>query len=120
MVANIHGSPRRGSGSFQRIADAFLAGEGLPFAAILSAERIERVFAQHGCVFGLYGIYSVAITVWSFLCQVLRDGKEASCQAAVARVVSHCRQVGIAGPTSDTGDYCRARPFGNGAPCTEL
>ena len=109
MVANIHGSPRRGSGGFQRVADAFLARKGLPFAEILSAERIERVFAQHGGLFGLYGIYSVAVMVWSFLSQVLRDGKEASCQAAVARVVSHCQQVGIAAPTSDTGDYCRAR-----------
>ena len=109
MVANRHGSPRRGSGGFQRVADVFLARKGLPFAEILSAERIERVFAQHGCRFGLYGIYTVAITVWSFLSQVLRDGKEASCQAAVARVVSHCQQLGIAAPTSDTGDYCRAR-----------
>ena len=47
--------------------------------------------------------------VWSFLSQVLRDGKEASCQAAVARVVVHQTQVGGAVPTSDTGDYCRAR-----------
>ena len=53
MVANIHGSLRRGSGSFQRVADAFLARAGLPFAEILSAETLERVFAQHGCLFGL-------------------------------------------------------------------
>ncbi len=109
MVASIPDSPRRGSGSFQRVADAFLARQGLPFAEILSAERIERVFAQHGCLFGLSGIYTVAVTVWAFLSQVLRDGKEASCQAAVARVVSHCRHVGTAAPTSDTGDFCRAR-----------
>jgi hypothetical protein len=109
MAASIPGSPRRRSRSFQQLADAFLAREGLPFAAILSAERIERVFAQHGCLFGLHGIYTTAIMVWSFLSQVLRDGKEASCQSAVARVVSHCQQAGLAVPTSDTGDYCRAR-----------
>lgn len=109
MVAIIPGSPRRGSGSFQKVADAFLAHEGLPFAEILSAERIERVFAKHGCLFGLHGIYTTAVMVWSFLSQVLRDGKEASCQAAVARVVSHSQQAGTAVPTSDTGDYCRAR-----------
>ena len=109
MVASIPGSPRRGSGSFQQVAAAFLAREGLPFAEILSAERIERVFAQHGCLFGLYGIYTAAIMVWSFLSQVLRDGKEASCQSAVARVVSHRQRAGLAAPTSDTGDYCRAR-----------
>jgi len=47
--------------------------------------------------------------VWSFLGQVLRDGKQAACQAAVARVVSHQQQRGAAVPTADTGDYCRAR-----------
>ncbi|HMP71371.1 MAG TPA: hypothetical protein PKA76_18625, partial [Pirellulaceae bacterium] len=47
--------------------------------------------------------------VWSFLSQVLRDGKEASCQAAVARVASYCEVQGVDSPTEDTGDYCRAR-----------
>ena len=109
MVAIIPGSPRRGSGNFQQVSDAFLAREGLPFAEVLSAERIERVFAKCGCLFGLHGVYTTAIIVWSFLSQVLRDGKEASCQAAVARVVSHCQHAGLATPTSDTGNYCRAR-----------
>ncbi len=35
--------------------------------------------------------------------------KEASCQAAVARVVSYCKQLGIRPPTDDTGGFCRAR-----------
>ncbi len=61
------------------------------------------------CSFGRHGIYTSAIIVWSFLSQVLRDGKEASCQAAVARVVSYCQHAEIATPTSDTGDYCKAR-----------
>jgi hypothetical protein len=86
-----------------------LSAPGLPFANVLSAERIERIFAKHGCRFGLHGVYTTAIMVWSFLSQVLRDGKEASCQAAVARVVSYCEQQGRAAPTEDTGDYCRGR-----------
>jgi len=109
MAAFIPHSPRRDSRSFRQVVDAFLSGEGLPFAKILSAERIERIFAKHGCRFGLHGVYTTALMVWSFLSQVLRDGKEASCQAAVARVVSYCGQAGIAAPTEDTGDYCRAR-----------
>ena len=36
---------RRG-GSFQLIASAFLGDSGLPFAHILSADRIRRVFAK--------------------------------------------------------------------------
>ena len=109
MASQVPNFRQRGSGSFQKIADAFLAGEGLPFAEILSAQRIERVFAKQGCSFGRHGIYTSAIMVWSFLSQVLRDGKEASCQSAVARVVSYCQQAETAAPTSDTGDYCRAR-----------
>jgi len=109
MAAFLPDSPPPGSGNFQKVVAAFLAGAGLPFSHVLSAERIERVFAQHDCQFGLHGVYTTAIMVWSFLSQVLRDGKEASCQAAVARVVSYCQHQGLPAPTEDTGDYCRAR-----------
>jgi putative transposase len=109
MAQGIPDSPQEHSRSFRKVVDAFLSGEGLPFSDVLSAERIERVFARHGCRFGLHGVYTTAIMVWSFLSQVLRDGKEASCQAAVARVVSYCELQGIDPPTADTGDYCRAR-----------
>jgi len=94
---------------FQQVVAAFLSQPGLPFANILSAERIERIFRRHDNLFGTGAIYSTAVMVWSFLGQVLRDGKQAACQAAVARVVSHQQQRGAAVPTSDTGDYCRAR-----------
>ncbi len=109
MAANVPNSSRERASSFRKVVDVFLAGEALPFARILSAERIQRIFSKHGCQFGLHGVYTTAIMVWSFLSQVLRDGKEAACQAAVARVVSHCEQTGLDAPTSDTGDYCRAR-----------
>jgi len=101
-------SDRCGS-SFLRIAAAFLSQPGLPFAEVLSAERIERIFTKHGNLFGIGAIYSTAVMVWSFLGQVLRDGKEASCQSAVARVVTHSQQQGTATPTADTGDYCKGR-----------
>lgn len=109
MAALLPDSCPPGSRNFQKVVAAFLGGEGLPFADLLSAERIERVFARHDCQFGLHGVYTTAVMVWSFLSQVLRDGKEASCQAAVARVVSYCQHQGLEAPTEDTGDYCRAR-----------
>lgn len=98
-----------GSAGFHKVVDAFFASEALPFSTIVSAERIGRIFDKHGCSFGLHGIYTTAVVLWSFLGQVLRDGKEASCQSAVARVVCYCEHEGIVPPTSDTGDYCRAR-----------
>lgn len=109
MAADIPNSPERSTRGFQKIVDAFLGGEGLPFATILSAERIEGIFRQHGNLFGLHAGYNTAVMVWSFLSQVLRDGKEASCQAAVASVVSYYQLQGLTPPTQDTGDYCRAR-----------
>ena len=98
----------RGSGKFREIVSCFILQPGLPFADILSAERIERIFQKHRNLFG-GEIYSVAVMVWSFLGQILRDGKEASCQASVARIVAFKNQRGEPAPTSDTGDYCRAR-----------
>ena len=120
MALGISNSPRNGSGSFQIVVRAFLSGEGLPFAEILSAERIERIFAKHGCLFGLHGIYSTAVMVWSFLSQVLRDGKEASCRSAVARLVGYRGLQGLDSPTNDTGDYCRARAKLSAAALHEL
>lgn len=109
MLQDIPASANGGSSSFRKVVAAFLVSGALPFARVLSAERVQRVFVQHDGLFGQQGVYSTPMMVWSFLGQVLRDGKDASCQAAVARVVSYCEQEQIAPPTADTGDYCRAR-----------
>ena len=85
-MSSLSDSFRSGRSNFHQVVASFLSQPGLPFAGILSAERIERIFARHGNLFGAGAIYSTAVMVWSFLGQVLRDGKEASCQAAVARV----------------------------------
>jgi len=108
-MAALPNSDASGCSDFHKITDAFLGREGLPFAELLSADRIAEVFAKHRNLFGLGAVYSTAVMVWSFLGQVLRDGKEASCQSAVARVVTYCIQCGKQPPTEDTGDYCRAR-----------
>ncbi|MFV0443206.1 MAG: hypothetical protein ACK5Q5_06520, partial [Planctomycetaceae bacterium] len=66
-----------GGASFRRVVDSFLLRPGLPFAEVLSADRIARLFARHGQLFGVGTIYSTVVTLWAFLGQVLRDGKEA-------------------------------------------
>ena len=107
-MASLADSADSGSNGFRKIVDVFLSQPGLPFVGVLSAERIDRIFRKHGNMFG-GTVYTTAVMVWSFLGQVLRDGKEASCQSAVARIVTYCQQQGMAPPTSDTGDYCKAR-----------
>ena len=74
------------SGGFQRVMAAFLNQPGLPFASVLSAERVERIFARHKNLFAMGRVYSTVNVLWAFLGQVLRDGKEAACQAAVAAI----------------------------------
>ena len=96
-----------GNSGFQRIVNNFLAGAALPFANVLSAQRIQRAFADD--LFGMDTAYSTVTVLWAFLAQVLHDGKEASCQAAVAGIVAWRLQQDLPAPTADTGDYCRAR-----------
>ena len=64
MSSAIPNSPRRDSRSFEKVVDVFLAGDGLPYAEILSADRIDLIFRKHGCLFGLPGVYTTAIMVW--------------------------------------------------------
>ena len=108
-MTTLPNSPNHEANSFQQIVACFLCQPGLPFASVLSNERVKRVFQKHGNLFGIGAIYSTTVMVWSFLGQVLRDGKEASCQSAVARVAEYRQQIGQSAPTSDTGDYCKAR-----------
>jgi len=101
--------PHRGASNFSSAnsIEAFLPQPGLPFTSVIDERQITQVFRKHGC--SMSGIYSTAIVLWAFMSQVLRDGKEASCQSAVARVVAYLTSRGRTAPDSDTGNYCRAR-----------
>jgi len=109
MPKNIPDSGSEGSGDFHEIVNGFLNAPGLPFSNVLTAERIRKVFARHGGLFGEHGIYSTVVVLWAFLSQVLREGKEAACESAVAQITAHCIQTGIDPPSKDTGDYCKGR-----------
>ena len=76
---------------------------------MLSAERVARIFGKHQNLFAMSGIYATVNVLWAFLGQVLHDGKESACQAAVAAITAHRLARGLTTPTSDTGDYCKAR-----------
>jgi hypothetical protein len=99
-----------GSASFRQVTAAFLAQPGLPFAQVLSPERIQRIFARHGNLFGMSAVYSTVVTLWAFLGQVLRDGKGASCQCAVAAVITCVMDLAV-GPYAgkETGETALLR-----------
>lgn len=102
--------PRTSSkNDFSVIADSFLQDSGLPFASVLDAEWIERVFREEEALFGQDDMYSTQMVLWAFLAQTLRDGKGVACAAAVADIAAYLLQTGRRPPSGDTGDYCRAR-----------
>ncbi|MCO8123470.1 hypothetical protein NHH03_17115 [Stieleria sp. TO1_6] len=83
-MASCSSSPSQGNFTFADAMAGFLHCAGLPFVDILSEHRIGSAFERRGGLFGR--TYTTSIVLWAFLSQVLRDGKEASCQSAVARI----------------------------------
>jgi putative transposase len=94
---------------FSVIAHPFLSDPGLPFAGVLDAASIRRVFREEEALFGQEDIFSTEIVLWAFLAQALRDGKGVACSAAVADIATYLLQTGQRPPSGDTGAYCRAR-----------
>ena len=54
---------------FDTIAESFLQNEGLPFAKVLDAATIERIFREENALFGQDDIFSTHIVLWAFLAQ---------------------------------------------------
>jgi hypothetical protein len=98
-----------GKNDFSVMANSFLDTPGLPFASVLEAESIQRVFHEEEALFGQDDIFSTQIVLWAFLAQTLRDGKGIACAAAVADIATYLLQTSQRPPSGDTGDYCRAR-----------
>ena len=94
---------------FDAVAEPFLQEEGLPFAKVLDADSIQRIFREEDALFAQDDLFSTEIVLWAFLAQTLRDGKGAACAAAVAEIATYMVQTDQCPPCGDTGDYCRAR-----------
>jgi Transposase DDE domain len=100
---------RTAAANFQTVLQSFAQAPGLPFQEVLTAAHIEQVAAEEGVAFGTAAgnVYSVAVTLWAFLAQVL--SKEKSCVAAVARVLVLQIALGREPCAAETGAYCKAR-----------
>src|SRR5437868_3278113 len=95
--------------SFQTILDTFACAAGLPFQDVLTAARIETIAAEEQVDFGSApdDVYSVPVTLWALLAQVI--SKEKACVAAVARVLVLRLALGLPPCASESGAYCKAR-----------
>ncbi len=77
-------SPAIGA-TFLQFLNGFVQSDGLPFCEVLTAAQIEQAAAAAKVSFGAGAddVYSVPLTLWAFITQVVSDQK--SCVAAVAR-----------------------------------
>jgi hypothetical protein len=94
----------------------------LPFGDILSADQVRELFADNDALFGSgeNEVWNTGLTLWSFLGQVLGDGKQRSCNAAVTHATRYRLEHGLEPPGVDSGDYCRARQKLNAAVVKQL
>lgn len=107
MLSSYH-SARVGA-SFRQFVTGFLQTDELPFRDVLTTAQIEQAAAAENVSFGTGAddSYSVPITLWAFITQVLADQK--SCVAAVARVLVLLTILGRKPCDAGTGAYCKAR-----------
>ncbi len=89
--------------SFRTVLASFAQDPGLPFQDVLTAAHIQQVAAAQQVQFGSGAgeVYSVPVTLWAFLAQVL--SKEKSCLAAVARVLVLRLALGLPPCAEQTG-----------------
>jgi len=83
----------------------------LPFGDIVSADQVRELFADNEALFGdgENDVWNTGLVLWSFIGQVLQDGKQRSCNAAVTHATRYRLEHGLEPPGADSGDYCRAR-----------
>jgi hypothetical protein len=95
--------------TFRQLLNGFVQANDLPFRDVLTAAQIEQAAAAEQVSFGTGAddVYSVPLTLWAFIAQVVSNQK--SCVAAVARVLVLLTTLGRKPCHAGTGAYCKAR-----------
>ena len=111
MVSSLSQSVNNRSIGFSVFDQLSYSDNSLPFGNVLSADRVREAFADSDALFGCgeNDLWNTGLTLWSFLGQVLQDGKQRSCNAAVTHATRYMLEHGISPPSPDSGEYCRAR-----------
>jgi hypothetical protein len=101
-----HSTARRRSRQIEALRAQFAQADGLAFADVLPAQRVERALAEEGAHWREV-VFTPLLTLWAFLGQAI--SADGSCRAAVARVLAWqvARRERPCSPK--TGPYCKAR-----------
>jgi DDE family transposase len=101
-----HSTAARRARQIETLRTQFAQADGLPFADVLTAERVEQALREEKAGWR-EAVYTPVLTLWAFLSQVVYPDR--SCRAAVARVLAWLVSRGERPCTPQTGPYCKAR-----------
>lgn len=101
-----HSTARKWTRQIEMVRTQFAQADGLAFAEVLPAERVETALREEGAAWRDC-VYTPLLTLWAFLGQVISP--DGSCRAAVARVLAWLVSRGEHTCTPQTGPYCKAR-----------
>lgn len=103
-----HFTARQRTHQLEQLRKQFAQGDGLAFAEVLSAERVERALAEEQASWR-EEVWTPLLTLWAFLGQVISKDADAACRKAVDRVLAWLVSRGEEACTPQTGPYCKAR-----------
>ena len=111
MVTSLTKSSINNNIGFSVFDQLSYSDNSLPFGSVLSADRIREMFAESDFLFGYEekDLWNTGLTLWAFIGQLLQDGKQRSCNAAITNTTRYMIEHGIEPPSPDSGEYCRAR-----------
>lgn len=101
-----HCTPSRRIRQIEILRRQFGQADGLAFAEVLPAERVETALRDTGATWR-EKVYTPLVTLWAFLTQVA--SADGSCRAAVARVLAWLVSQGGKPCTPKADPYCKAR-----------
>jgi hypothetical protein len=101
-----HSIARRRTHQIEILRTQFAQSDHLPFADVLTADRLERALREERAHWR-EAIYTPVLTLWAFLSQIISP--DGSCRAAVARVLAWLVSQGESPCTPKTDPYCKAR-----------
>lgn len=101
-----HYSRGRRGRQIEMIRRQFAQADGLAFADVLPAQRLEQAFFEERAQWS-QRVYTPLLTLWAFLGQIVST--DGSCRAAVARVLAWLVSRGQPPCSPNTDPYCKAR-----------
>lgn len=93
--------------SFQSRVAAAREANQLFFAALIPQDLIATFFGEASAALDSARVYTTAVTLWTFLSQVLSS--DHGCVSAVAKLIAFRAANGQSIPSAQTGAYCIAR-----------